>query len=183
MLESNKFQRGFIHNVKPASKQWFLPPNLTVLTCTQWSTMCTQRARSSGSSGKAQITKISKNLIFINFSQLKVTAKIWRREVKEELLVFAVCLSWWSCIESEKTCLWEPLPISFIQKSGFKIQESDENCVGNSLLQIWKQRFGHKAKLLFRLWSLWSRFWRWVKELNFGRDSYARFGQYFESYV
>ena len=27
----------------------------------------------------------------------------------------------------------------------------DENCVGNSLLQIWKLRFGHKAKLLFRL--------------------------------
>ena len=22
----------------------------------------------------------------------------------------------------------------------------DENCVGNSLLQIWKLRFGHKAK-------------------------------------
>ena len=28
---------------------------------------------------------------------------------------------------------------------------SDEECVGNSLLQIWKLRFGHKAKLLFRL--------------------------------
>ena len=27
----------------------------------------------------------------------------------------------------------------------------DENHVGNSLLQIWKLRFGHKAKLLFRL--------------------------------
>ena len=27
----------------------------------------------------------------------------------------------------------------------------DENCVGNSLLLIWKLRFGHKAKLLFRL--------------------------------
>ena len=26
----------------------------------------------------------------------------------------------------------------------------DENCVGNKL-QIWKLRFGHKAKLLFRL--------------------------------
>ena len=28
---------------------------------------------------------------------------------------------------------------------------SDEDGVGNSLLQIWKLRFGHKAKLLFRL--------------------------------
>ena len=27
----------------------------------------------------------------------------------------------------------------------------DDNRVGNSLLQIWKQRFGHKAELLFRL--------------------------------
>ena len=27
----------------------------------------------------------------------------------------------------------------------------DANRVGNSLLQIWKLRFGHKAKLLFRL--------------------------------
>ena len=29
----------------------------------------------------------------------------------------------------------------------------DEDHVGNSLLQIWKLRFGHKAKLLFRLWA------------------------------
>ena len=27
----------------------------------------------------------------------------------------------------------------------------DENRVGNSLLQIWKLRFGHKANFLFRL--------------------------------
>jgi hypothetical protein len=27
----------------------------------------------------------------------------------------------------------------------------DEDCVGNSLLQIWKLTFGTKAKLLFRL--------------------------------
>ena len=27
----------------------------------------------------------------------------------------------------------------------------DEDRVGNSLLQMWKLRFGHKAKLLFRL--------------------------------
>ena len=28
---------------------------------------------------------------------------------------------------------------------------SDEDRIGNSLLQIWELRFGHKAKLLFRL--------------------------------
>ena len=28
---------------------------------------------------------------------------------------------------------------------------TDEDHVGNSLLQIWKLAFGHKAKLLFRL--------------------------------
>ena len=27
----------------------------------------------------------------------------------------------------------------------------DEERIGNTLLQIWKLRFGHKAKLLFRL--------------------------------
>ena len=27
----------------------------------------------------------------------------------------------------------------------------DEDRIGNSLLQIWKMRFGHKAKRLFRL--------------------------------
>ena len=31
------------------------------------------------------------------------------------------------------------------------VDVDDENCVGNSLLQIWKLRFGHKAKLLFKL--------------------------------
>ena len=30
---------------------------------------------------------------------------------------------------------------------------SDEDRVGNILLQIWKLRFGQKAKLLFRLWA------------------------------
>ena len=29
----------------------------------------------------------------------------------------------------------------------------DEDRVGNSLFQIWKLRFGHKAKLLFRHWT------------------------------
>ena len=31
------------------------------------------------------------------------------------------------------------------------VADVDENCVGNNILQIWKLRFGHKAKLLFRL--------------------------------
>ena len=35
----------------------------------------------------------------------------------------------------------------------------DENRVDNSLLQIWKLRFGHKAELLFRFeHKVWSRF-------------------------
>ena len=33
------------------------------------------------------------------------------------------------------------------------IDVDDENRVGNSLLQIWKLRFGHKCKLLVRLWA------------------------------
>ena len=31
------------------------------------------------------------------------------------------------------------------------VDVNDEDRVGNSLLQIWKLRFGHKAKLWFRL--------------------------------
>ena len=44
----------------------------------------------------------------------------------------------------------------------------DEDCAGNSLLQIWKPRFGHKVKLFFRLWAQGL-----VKILKFmlGRDS------------
>ena len=36
----------------------------------------------------------------------------------------------------------------------------DEDCVGNSLLQIWELRFGQKAKLLFIYFEhkVWSRF-------------------------
>ena len=31
------------------------------------------------------------------------------------------------------------------------VDVDDEDRVGNSLLQIWELRFGHKTKLLFRL--------------------------------
>ena len=77
-----------------------------------------------------------------------------------------------------------------------------EDCVGNSLLQIWELRFGLKAKLLFRLWAqglvkilqlkfrqdyeagFCSAFCRWcfveTMKLNLGRDSEAGFGQDFE---
>ena len=76
---------------------------------------------------------------------------------------------------------------------------SDEDRVGNSLLQIWKLRFGHKAKIMFRLsaqglvkslklkfrrdfeaevWSVFCCCFVGVMKLNLGRDSEARFGQY-----
>ena len=41
------------------------------------------------------------------------------------------------------------------------VDVDDEDRVGNSLLQIWKLRFGHKAKLLFCSdfeHKVWSRF-------------------------
>ena len=44
----------------------------------------------------------------------------------------------------------------------------DENRVGNSLLQIWKLRFGHKAKLLFRISAQGL-----VRSFKFRRDSEA----------
>ena len=30
------------------------------------------------------------------------------------------------------------------------VDVNDEDCVGNSLLQIWEMRFGHKANFFFR---------------------------------
>ena len=57
---------------------------------------------------------------------------------------------------------------------------SDEDRVGNSLLQIWNLRFGHKAKLLFKLWAQgWSRFWSWSS----GKILELKFGQYFAADV
>ena len=50
--------------------------------------------------------------------------------------------------------------------------DSDEDRVGKSLLQIWKLRFGHKAFLLFRLWAQGL-----VKSLK------LKFGQYFAADV
>ena len=40
------------------------------------------------------------------------------------------------------------------------VDVDDEDRVGNSLLQIWKLRFGQKAKLLFIYFehTVWSRF-------------------------
>ena len=48
----------------------------------------------------------------------------------------------------------------------------DEDRVGNSLLQIWKLRFGHKAKLLSRL-----------SAHGLVRSSKLKFGQYFAADV
>ena len=73
----------------------------------------------------------------------------------------------------------------------------DEDRVGNSLLQIWELRYGHKAKLLFRLWSRFRscslgeilnvKFGQcfaadvWLRlKLNLDQDSGARFGQDFK---
>ena len=81
------------------------------------------------------------------------------------------------------------------------IEVDYEKRVDNSLVQIWKVKFGFKVKFLFRLWrqvfKVWSRFRSWysgkfeaevwslfcywclVVAMRFilGRDSEARFGQ------
>ena len=56
------------------------------------------------------------------------------------------------------------------------VDVDDEKRVDNSLVQIWKVKFGHKVKFLFRLWGqgfkVWLRFWSWpsgkILKLNFG---------------
>ena len=72
-----------------------------------------------------------------------------------------------------------------------------ENRVGNNLLQIWKLRYGYKAKLLFKLSAqglvrslklkfrrVWSVCHCWclveVTKLNLGQDYEAMFGQDFK---
>ena len=55
---------------------------------------------------------------------------------------------------------------------------TDEDPVGNNLLQISKLRFGKKAKLLFILWAQGL-----VKILNFRQDLKLEFGQCFSADV
>ena len=47
-----------------------------------------------------------------------------------------------SRLEDANSKLVEVVPVADV---------GDEDRVGNSLLQIWRRRFGHKVKLLFRL--------------------------------
>ena len=51
----------------------------------------------------------------------------------------------------------------------------DEDRVGNSLFQIWKMIFSHKAKLLFRLWAQ-----AFVKILSLSLLEIVMFGLDFE---
>ena len=57
---------------------------------------------------------------------------------------------------------------------------SDEDHVGNSLLQIWKLRFGHKAELLSRLWA---QGLVKILKLKFRQNLKLEFGQYFATDV
>ena len=56
----------------------------------------------------------------------------------------------------------------------------DEDHVGNSLLQIWNLRFGHKVKLLFRLWA---QGLVKILKLKFRQDLKQEFVQYFAADV
>ena len=56
----------------------------------------------------------------------------------------------------------------------------DEDRVGNSLLQIWKRRFGHKFKLLFRVCSQGLVI---ILKLKFRQDLNQEFFQYFAADV
>ena len=55
-----------------------------------------------------------------------------------------------------------------------------EDRVGNSLLQIWKLRFSHKAELLL---SLWGQDLVKILKLKFRQDLKLEFGQYFAADV
>ena len=53
---------------------------------------------------------------------------------------------------------------------------ADDDLVGNNLLQIWKLRFGQKAKLLFRLWT---QGLLKILMLKLRQDLKLEFGQFF----
>ena len=53
---------------------------------------------------------------------------------------------------------------------------ADDDRLGNSLLHIWKLRFGEKAKLLFRLWA---QGLVKILKLKFRQDLKLEFGQFF----
>ena len=55
---------------------------------------------------------------------------------------------------------------------------SDEDRVGNSLLQIWNLRFGQKAKLLFRFWA---QGLVKILKLKLKQDLKLEFGQFFSA--
>ena len=54
----------------------------------------------------------------------------------------------------------------------------DEDCIGNSLLQISKLRFSQKGKLLFRAQGLVK-----ILKLKFRQDLQLEFGQFFSADV
>ena len=55
---------------------------------------------------------------------------------------------------------------------------ADDDRVGNNLLQIWKPRFCHKSKRLFRAKSLVK-----ILKLKFRQDLKLEFGQFFSADV
>ena len=57
---------------------------------------------------------------------------------------------------------------------------ADDDRVGNNLLQIWKPRFGQKAKCLFRLLA---KSLVKILKLKFRQDLKLEFGQFCRGYV
>ena len=57
---------------------------------------------------------------------------------------------------------------------------ADDDLVGNNLLQIWKLRFGQKAKLLFRIWA---QGLIKILKFNFRQGLQLQLGQFFSAGV
>ena len=137
---------------------------------------------------------------------------MWRWQLKTCWDCYCCWCLWWETAYYLFSCFVEVSMLKFRRDfeacwqphSVFVLATSQRICVGNIILQILELRFGHKAKLLFRLW-IWaqdlvkilklkfrqdseagvcSSFCRWcfveVMKLYLGRDSEARFGQGFE---
>ena len=90
----------------------------------------------------------------------EIINSIYRTRVRSLAMLVTHWLTHWLTDSLTDSCLVNLIDVTLaFEDANSKLVEvfivadvDDEDRVGNSLLQIWKRRFGHKIKLSFRLW-------------------------------
>ena len=92
----------------------------------------------------------------ISFYRTRVRSLGWECLSVTESLTNSLLFSKLDWCEDDNSKLVEVVTVTHVD---------DEKRADNSLVQIWKVKFGHKVKFLFILWAqgfkVWSRFWSW----------------------